>query len=135
MIECGLALRPALVALHANGEIADEEDKVIPPMMDIEWNELKLFRDFLQPFRDCTDIISGTQYTTLSTVVPLYNSLMTHLDKVEFENKENPRIQDACVLAYNKLVEVGILFLFIKPSTNSPKSITLSLQVPVRFQP
>ena len=45
-----------------------------------DWINFKQIYNFLRPFKEVTDIMSSSTYPTLSTVVPLYNTLIDHIE-------------------------------------------------------
>lgn len=60
--------------------------------------------NFLQPFKEITTIMSSSTYPTLSTTIPLYNSLMDHTEDII--NSENIiSIKEAAEKCKEKLLE------------------------------
>ena len=51
-----------------------------------DWARVADMIEFLQPFKECTLVVSGSSYATLSTVVPLYNNILDHLTTMVCEN-------------------------------------------------
>ena len=49
-----------------------------------EWRSLSNVQSLLQPFADFTTLVSGEDYTTISTVIPTIMELNLHLEKVNY---------------------------------------------------
>jgi hypothetical protein len=47
---------------------------------EIDWLIYENLNDILQPFKEATEIISGSTYATTSTVIPVYDNLVNHLN-------------------------------------------------------
>ena len=46
-----------------------------------EWVHFQWICDLLQPLREATEICSGQNYTTFSSILPLYNVILDHLER------------------------------------------------------
>lgn len=61
---------------------------LIHPISDSQWDIFALIHEFLEPFKTITNLLSGAKYTTLSSVVPLFNLLFDRLDKAILKYRE-----------------------------------------------
>jgi hypothetical protein len=46
---------------------------------DVEWKEISLFCDYLEPFFEFTEVMSGSSYPTLGTLLLLLDHLLDHI--------------------------------------------------------
>ena len=70
-----------------------------------EWENLELIQKFLKPFKEITTLMSGSTYPTLSITVPLYNSLLDHIEDTENAIEIEQTIQEAAKKSKKKLLE------------------------------
>ena len=76
MIERVLILRAPLTRLFNEIRLQDPNF----PEFDVNYlNCFELLVNFLRPFKEVTEMCSGQNYATFSTVVPLYQFLLSHL--------------------------------------------------------
>ena len=54
-----------------------------------EWRLLHIIQNLLKPFAEFTNVISGEEFTTISSVTPTIMELNLHL--------ENVRVRSACI--------------------------------------
>jgi len=86
MLECALKLKPAITyLLIQNHEFKDFK------ISEKEWNYFENLRDFLEPFKDATDMISGSKYESCPTIIPIFDGLIVHINQNE-ETNENLKI-------------------------------------------
>lgn len=75
MLDSMLSMKKSLVNMSGS----------IGALSEVEWNDLKLIRDLLEPFKEATDLLSGSSYCTLSlgslSAETLWNTLHTDTDK------------------------------------------------------
>ncbi|CAG8633073.1 11634_t:CDS:1, partial [Diversispora eburnea] len=64
-----------------------DKDLRIHVLADDQWHQLEKIMNFFQPFKEITTIMSSSTYPTLSTTIPLYNTLIDHAK--EIINAEN----------------------------------------------
>ena len=76
MIERVLTLRAPLTRLFNE---LHSQDANFPEFDANDWKTFELLVDFLRPFKEVTELSSGQNYATFSTVVPLYEFLLSHL--------------------------------------------------------
>ena len=48
-------------------------------LTDIEWKEISIFCDYLEPFFEFTEVMSGSSYLTLGTLLLLLDHLLDHI--------------------------------------------------------
>ena len=48
-------------------------------LTDDEWKEISLFCDYLKPFFEFTEVMSGSNYPTLGTLLLLLDHLLDHI--------------------------------------------------------
>lgn len=54
-------------------------DTLAKAVGDITWNPIRDLCDFLEPFKDATELMSGSSYPTLGLIVPVFSTLMEHV--------------------------------------------------------
>jgi hypothetical protein len=54
-------------------------DYLARPIDIIAWNSIKDFCSFLEPFKDATELMSGSTYPTLGLAVPVFYAIQTHV--------------------------------------------------------
>jgi hypothetical protein len=82
MLERALEIRTGLDAM-AGIELDLKQHK----LSNDDWHVIKLVTKFLEPFANVTKEIEGLKHPTLNVVIPLYNSLIDHVeDWIDEEN-------------------------------------------------
>ena len=79
----GLKLRPAI------DDIAEDQDLRKNKIQPDEWDILQEVFLFLEEFALVTAYIEGSEYPTLSLVLPMYNQLLNLLEDVSRDEKKN----------------------------------------------
>ena len=71
-----------------------------------QWKFLKEMAQFLEPFNNLTKKISGSNYSTVFLIIPLFNIIIDHIEYLENEkiSIETAKIQTAAVAAKEKLI-------------------------------
>jgi hypothetical protein len=69
----------------------------------LDWELLALVRDFLRKFSQTTKVIKGSEYPTLSLVVPFFNNLRDHVLSWKNDVAKPDEIREAAVVADEKL--------------------------------
>jgi hypothetical protein len=82
MIDRVLELKPILTLLF----IQNEEFKRKKFSEDL-WETLEELRNLLKPFYDATNLISASEYPSLCIALPLYDSLISHLNCFNSNNQ------------------------------------------------
>lgn len=77
------------------------QDDQLDLLHDDDWTCLTELIDFLTPFDEATEQLSGNSYPTSSLVVPFYNMLMDQAES--FKSHLSPEWRRAANLAYDKL--------------------------------
>jgi predicted nucleic acid-binding protein len=70
-----------------------------------EWENLESIQKFLKPFKEITTLMSSSTYPTLSITVPLYNSLLDHIEDTESAIEIEQTIREAAKKSKKKLLE------------------------------
>ena len=127
MLERVLEIRTGLDAMTGI-----ERDLREHELSDEDWHVLKQVTIFLEPFANVTREIEGSKYPTLNVVIPLYNSLIDHvedwiddedctMDSEEGENRSEEIIAGATAAKeklleyYNKTTETYIVPVVLDP--------------------
>ena len=73
---------------------------------DSEWKEIQSFCNFLQPFFEFTEAMSGSEYSTLGTLLLLLDHLLEHLITTTQNNEESEwirNIAETMITKFNSL--------------------------------
>ncbi|CAJ0824325.1 2949_t:CDS:1, partial [Entrophospora sp. SA101] len=73
-----------------------------------EWKEIQEFCDFLKPFFEFTEVMSGSTYPTSGTLILLLDHLSEHLNEIyNFRNTPNwiKDIAEAMITKFNSISE------------------------------
>ncbi|CAB4424784.1 unnamed protein product [Rhizophagus irregularis] len=81
MLESFLANKAAIISITS---IDDNFTKL--DLVDDEWRELQLFCDFLKPFFEFTEEMSGSEYPTFGTLLILFDHLLEHITTIINDN-------------------------------------------------
>jgi hypothetical protein len=73
MLESFLANKAAIISI-----ISIDNNFTKLDLVDDEWRELQLFCDFLKPFFEFTEEMSGSEYPTFGTLLILLDHLLEH---------------------------------------------------------
>ncbi|CAG8648371.1 8187_t:CDS:2, partial [Funneliformis mosseae] len=74
-------------------------------LTDEDWNNLEQIAKFLILFKEVTIIMSGFTYPTISTVIPLYNLLIDHIEDTIDNINTLPSIKLAAEKCKEKILE------------------------------
>lgn len=85
MLESFLANKVAIISMTSIDNNFTKLD-----LVDNEWRELQLFCDFLKPFFEFTEEMSGSEYPTFGTLLILLDHLLEHLTTII--NNNTPEI-------------------------------------------
>ena len=81
MLESFLANKVAIISI-----ISIDNNFTKLDLVDHEWGELQLFCDFLKPFFEFTEEMSGSEYPTFGTLLILLDHLLEHITTVINDN-------------------------------------------------
>jgi hAT family C-terminal dimerisation region/Domain of unknown function (DUF4413) len=81
MLESFLANKVAIISIISINNNFTKLD-----LVDHEWGELQLFCDFLKPFFEFTEEMSGSEYPTFGTLLILLDHLLEHITTVINDN-------------------------------------------------
>lgn len=70
-----------------------------------DWKMFKQIYNFLKPFKEVTTIMSSSTYPTLSITIPLYNTLIDHIEDAASMDNIEPGFAEAIESCKNKLLE------------------------------
>jgi len=100
-----LMLKRALLIRKGLDDITDFRDFRKYKIEKAEWKTMAEFTRFLKEFYVITTFVEGSKYPTLSSVVPLYNSLLVFLEKWSSEEKNSEESKAGANAAIEKLTE------------------------------
>jgi hypothetical protein len=81
MLERALEIRTGLDAMTGIKRFLRQHE-----LSNEDWHVIKEVTKFLEPFASVTQEIKGSKYPTLNVVIPLYNSLIDHIEDWIDEN-------------------------------------------------
>jgi hypothetical protein len=81
MLESFLANKAAIISITSIDNNFTKLD-----LVDDEWRELQLFCDFLKPFFEFTEEMSGSEYSTFGTLLILLDHLLEHITTIINDN-------------------------------------------------
>src|SRR5215213_4682521 len=103
MLESFLVNKPIITSL-----IAVNNNIFKLNLNENEWKEIQEFCDFLKPFFEFTEVMSGSTYPTLGTLILLLDHLSEHLNEIyNFRNTPNwiKDIAEAMITKFNSISE------------------------------
>ncbi|XP_065318866.1 uncharacterized protein LOC135926860 [Gordionus sp. m RMFG-2023] len=68
---------------------------------DLAWNNIEIYREFLEPFNFATEMASCANTPSISTIIPLYSSIFEHVKS--YNNNPNAILKTASLAALTKL--------------------------------
>lgn len=98
-------LKRALLIRKGLDDITDFKDFRKFKLEKSEWKTMSEFTRFLKEFYVITNFVEGSKYPTLSSVVPLYNSLLVFLENWTADKKNSEATKEAAYAAIEKLTE------------------------------
>jgi hypothetical protein len=85
------------------------------------WQKLEQILNFLKEFKEATDLISGKTYASICTVIPIFDLLMSHIEKHLDSDLENvkrcaERMQSKLLEYKDKLInDISIFAVILDP--------------------
>lgn len=104
MIGKSLRLKPALKIIFEEFEKHSKRDEQYV-LTEAEWDDLETINEFLLPFAEATEMISGEKYVTMSLIVPLYDKLMSHCESFLAKCTEESDLSRGVKACFEKLKE------------------------------
>jgi hypothetical protein len=99
MIERAICLREAL------NKVVDSHDGLFKfRLSPTQWQALDAVKLFLEPFLTHTEAVSGDQYSTLGSVIPLYNLILDDLEDAK-DSAKHESVREAAGAAYEKFLK------------------------------
>jgi len=110
-------------------EDLSEIDHIKPNASD--WEAIELARSLLEPFRFFTELLSGSQYPTISLVIPAYHTLMRRLANItlgiEGANQFSAEQRSAAAFALDKLCKY-----YLPPGYTSVYAVATAMDLRAR---
>lgn len=78
------AMYDEIAAKARRSQTNDEHEQQFMQITEEHWKQFEDICLLLEPLNDATEILSGGNYPTLNMVVPAYNLLLDHLEKLAF---------------------------------------------------